>query len=81
MTMSRKDHRTIAAAIRTERELYEDESIPGGIHARVALGMLARRLADEFYANSGRDAQGNRSFDRYRFLDAALGIGHEREAG
>jgi hypothetical protein len=64
MTMTRKDFRIIAEAIREARERL-------GEQGREALEVATTELARALSANSGLDQNGNRRFDRERFLREA----------
>jgi hypothetical protein len=64
--MTRKDYRVLADTIRAERIEWLQT---GGVGVK-ALDSLAKSIASTFYANSGFDGNGNRKFDRDRFLVA-----------
>ena len=64
MTMTRKDYRTIAAAIREVVNSHDPDEL-GGIE------LVAQAIADALLANSPRSLNGNRSFDPGGFLREA----------
>jgi hypothetical protein len=61
MTMTRRDYRLIAAAIRS--------SIDGQFEPKI--DDVVDAIADALEDAGGLDANGNRRFDRDRFLEAA----------
>lgn len=63
--MTRKDYIRLAAALSRARTTYERPNWNNAIDA------AAREIADELNEDSGFDRNGNRRFDRERFLKAA----------
>lgn len=66
--MTRKDYRIVAAGIAEAAASFGRIS-----HEAAVVETVATSIARELWANSGLDANGNRRFDKERFLRAALG--------